>query len=150
MSPEERLAGAATLGLLVTAVGAFLPWARIGGRPRSGFSTADTFIGLAEGALPDAVAWVGRWWYAPAVLVVIAWASVFARGSRAARIGGCSACVLGLAMWWLYVWAGERYDVVNVRYLGPVVASIGIVTLAGCCARRRHSLLRPDPTAPTT
>jgi len=57
----ERNALLGTAALVVVAVGTFLPWARIGGRNRNGFSTADTFIRLADGALPDQIAWVGRW-----------------------------------------------------------------------------------------
>jgi hypothetical protein len=69
---DERNAIVATIGLAIAALGAFSPWARIGGRNRSGFNTADTFISLADGALPDQVAWVGRWWYLPAFLAFIA------------------------------------------------------------------------------
>ena len=59
MNRDERNAIVATIGLAIAALGAFSPWARIGGRNRSGFNTADTFISLADGALPDQVAWSG-------------------------------------------------------------------------------------------
>ena len=140
---EERLVAFATLGLIIAAVGAFLPWARVGGRSRSGFSTADTFIRLSNGALPDQLAWVGQWWYVPAVLAVGAWASVVLRGSIAVRVAGVVASAAGLAMWWLFVWAGDNYNVVDVRLTGPVIASVGIVVIGACCSQKRLSLLRP-------
>ena len=85
MNRDERNAIVATIGLAIAALGAFSPWARIGGRNRSGFNTADTFISLADGALPDQVAWVGRWWYLPAFRAFIAWATTFAAGHRTVR-----------------------------------------------------------------
>jgi len=142
MTSDERNVMLATGGLALAAVGAFLPWARIGGRSRSGFNTADTFIVLGRGALPDQIAWVGRWWYLPAFLAMVAWASVFAPGRRAVRAAGVGMLVVGLAMWWVYVWAGEYYDVLDVRYSGPAVATVGLGAIAVACARRRSSVLR--------
>lgn len=139
---EERTALVATLALALTAAGAFLPWARIGGRHRSGFSTADTFISLADGAMPDAVAWIGRWWYAPAVLAFAAWATVFVNGHRVTRVIGTVLVAVSLVMWWLFVWAGANWQVLDVRLRGPVTASIGLGLLAWCCSRPRASLLR--------
>ncbi len=141
MNHEERNALIATAGLALAALGAFLPWARIGGRNRSGFNTADTFISLAQGALPNQVAWVGRWWYMPAFIAVITWASVFVAGHIALRIATTVLIVVGLAMWWLFVWAGERYGVLDVQLGGPIVATIGFVCLAHACRRRRASIL---------
>lgn len=144
MQHEERLVAFATVGLIIAAVGAFLPWARVGGRSRSGFSTADTFIRLSNGALPDQLAWVGQWWYVPAVLAVAAWASVVLRGSALTRVAGVVASVAGLAMWWLFVWAANNYNVLDVRLTGPIIASIGIVAIGACCSQKRLSLLRPS------
>jgi len=143
---EERLVAFATIGLIVAAVGAFLPWARFGGRPRSGFATADTFIRLSNGALPDQLAWVGQWWYLPAVLSFGAWASVVVRGSATARVAGVVATVASLIMWWLFVWAGANYNVLDVRLIGPLVASLGVIVIGGCCSQKRNSLLRPTST----
>ncbi len=141
MNHEERNALIATVGLTLAAFGAFLPWARIGGRNRSGFNTADTFISLSQGALPDQVAWVGRWWYVPAFIAVIAWASVFVSGHIAVRITSTTLIIVGLAMWWLFVWAGERYDLLDIQLLGPSVATVGFVCIAHACRRRRRSIL---------
>lgn len=144
MSVDERNVVVATIGLAVAAVGAFLPWARIGGRNRSGFNTADTFISLADGALPDQIAWVGRWWYAPALLCLLAWASVFLAGSLAVRIGGVALLLVGLTMWWLFVWAGEHYGLLDMQLAGPIVATLGFLTISIPCATRRRSLLRHE------
>jgi len=141
MNPAERNALMATAGLVLAAIGTFLPWARIGGRNRSGFNTADTFIALAEGALPDAVAWVGRWWYLPALLSVIAWATTFLRSSRTTRAVGVSLILISLAMWWLFVWAGRNYNVLDTKLLGPLVATVGLLTVGYCCTRRRTSIV---------
>lgn len=141
MTADERNIVAATAGLVVATIGAFLPWARIGGRNRSGFNTADTFISLAQGALPDQVAWVGRWWYVPALLALACWASVFAGGHIALRAAGASLVLIGLAMWWLFVWAGEHYGLLDMQLPGPLVASVGFVVIANSCRRRRRSVL---------
>ena len=141
VTSDERLVATATFGLIVTAIGALLPWARIGGRNRSGFNTADTFIGLADGILPDAIAWVGRWWYAPAFLAVLAWATVFARGRRSLRIGGVISVVVALIMWWLFIWAGANWNVLQTRLFGPIVATLGLVTVGWACSRPRAGLL---------
>lgn len=135
----------ATAGLGIGAVGAFLPWARIGGRNRSGFNTADTFIALSRGAVPDQVAWVGRWWYLPTVLALAAWASVFLAGSTVVRAAGVALLVIGLIMWWLFVWAGDHYGVLDTQIVGPLVATVGFVAIGDSCRRRRRSLLRPTP-----
>lgn len=145
MTSDERVVATASLGLVITAVGAFLPWARIGGRNRSGFNTADTFIGLADGVLPDVIAWVGRWWYAPAFLVVVAWATTFVRGRRAVRIAGTASTALALAMWWLFIWAGANWNVLNVELLGPIVATAGGIAVGWACSRPRGGLLGTQP-----
>ena len=144
MKHEERNALIATLGLAIAAFGAFLPWARIGGRSRSGFNTADTFISLATGALPDQIAWVGRWWYVPAFLAFISWATTFQAGHKVTRAAAIALLVIGLAMWWLFVWAGENYNLLDMQLVGPGVATVGFAVLAYACARRRTSLLNPD------
>jgi len=141
MQPNERNVVIATLGLVVAAVGAFLPWARIGGRSRSGFSTADTFIGLSRGVLPDAIGWVGRWWYLPAFLAVISWGLTFVGGRLATRIVGVTLIVMALAMWWVFVWAANRWNVLDVSLLGPVVSSLGLIVVARSTGRRRLSLI---------
>jgi len=141
---EERLVAVATSGLLVTGIGAFLPWARIGGRNRSGFNTADTFLSLAAGVLPDALNWIGRWWYVPAFLAFIAWATTFLRGHVALRVAGVTCVLLAGAMWWLFVWAGHNYNVLKVQLIGPIVATFGLLTLGYACSRRRDSLLHPN------
>ena len=147
MTSDERLVSAASVGLVIAGLGAFLPWARIGGRNRSGFDTADTFIALADGALPDAIAWVGRWWYAPAFLAVVAWATVFARGSRLLRRMGVASVGAALTMWWLFVWSGNRWDVLQVKLAGPLVATAGLVVIGVACTRHRSGLLaRPTDT----
>lgn len=147
MTSDERNAVVATVGLAIAALGAFLPWARIGGRNRSGFNTADTFISLADGALPDQIAWVGRWWYLPAFLAFIAWATVFVAGRTALRVAGISALVVGLIMWWLFFWAGERYNLLDMQLVGPSIATVGFVVIAASCARRRGSILNPQSTS---
>lgn len=141
LTPDERYVAIASLGLAVTAAGAFLPWARIGGRNRSGFDTADTFIALADGALPDAIAWIGRWWYAPAFLVVLAWATVFASGRRSLRVAGVLSVVIALAMWWLFVWAGANWNLLNTKLIGPLIATTGLVVVGAMCTRPRAGLL---------
>lgn len=140
MKPNEGNVAIATLGLAVTALGAFLPWARIGGRNRSGFNTADTFIGLAK-PLPDAVAWVGRWWYLPALLAVLAWGFTFFTGRVALRIVGVALVIIALAMWWLFVWAGRNYGVLNTQLSGPIVATIGLLIIGYATSHRRTSLV---------
>lgn len=140
MHANERNVVIATAGLAVTALGAFLPWARIGGRNRSGFNTADTFIALAR-PLPDVIAWVGRWWYLPALFAVLCWGSTFFKGRMTLRILGVTLVVIALAMWWLFVWAGRHYGVLNTKLSGPIVATLGLVTLGYACSRRRTSLL---------
>lgn len=140
MQENERNVVIATAGLAVTAVGAFLPWARIGGRNRSGFNTADTFIGLAK-PLPDVIAWVGRWWYLPALLALLTWGSTFFKGRASLRVLGVVFVVIALAMWWLFVWAGRHYGVLNTKLSGPIVATFGLLTLAYAGSRRRASLL---------
>ena len=142
MLPNERNVVLATSGLLIAAVGAFLPWARIGGRSRSGFSTADTFIGLSRGVLPDAIAWVGRWWYLPAFLAVVAWGLTFVAGRLATRIVGVLLIALAIAMWWVFVWAGNHWRVLDVSLVGPVVSSLGLILVAWCTSQRRESLLK--------
>ena len=144
MNHEERNTLIATAGLALAAFGAFLPWARIGGRNRSGFNTADTFISLADGVLPDQVAWVGRWWYVPALLAFVAWATAFAAGHLAMRIGSMVLIVIGLIMWWLFVWAGEHYNLIDMQLVGPIVATIGFVVVGYACSRRRRSILKPS------
>lgn len=146
VTSDERLVATATLGLIVAACGTLLPWARIGGRNRSGFSTADTFIGLADGILPDAIAWVGRWWYAPAFLVVLAWATVFGRGRPSVRIVGVACIALALMMWWLFIWAGANWNVLQTRLLGPIVATAGLTIVGWACWRPRSGLLERHPT----
>ena len=146
MNSDERNALVASVGLAVAALGAFLPWARIGGRSRSGFNTADTFISLAAGALPDQVAWVGRWWYLPAFLAFVAWATTFAAGRAPLRILGVGLMAIGLMMWWLFYWAGEHYKLLDMQPMGPIVATVGFVTIAYACSRHRGSLLRPQST----
>lgn len=141
MNPDERNALVATVGLALTGLGAFLPWARIGGRNRSGFNTADTFLSLARGPLPDIVSWVGRWWYLPAFLAFLAWASTFFRGRLAVRIVGVGCALIGAIMWWLFVWAGQRYNVLNTQLMGPIVASLGLATLVYACSRVRGSVV---------
>ena len=152
MNRDERNAVVATVGLAVAALGAFLPWARIGGRNRSGFNTADTFISLADGALPDQGAWVGRWWYVPAFLAFIAWATTFAAGHRTVRALGIAVVSVGLAMWWLFYWAGENYKLLDMQLLGPIIATVGFATIGYACSRRRGSTLNPQsgnrPSAP--
>lgn len=145
MNRDERNVVVATVGLALAALGAFLPWARIGGRNRSGFNTADTFISLADGALPDQVAWVGRWWYLPALLALIAWATTFLAGRAALRVLGIVLVAVGLIMWWLFVWAGENYNLLDMQLVGPIVATVGFAILAQSCARTRGSLLRAAP-----
>ena len=144
MNHEERNALIATIGLAIAAFGAFLPWARIGGRNRSGFNTADTFISLSEGALPDQIAWVGRWWYAPAFLAFISWATAFLAGRRATRAAALVFLVVGLIMWWLFVWAGENYNLLDMQLVGPIIATTGFLVLGYACGRRRKSILNPD------
>lgn len=144
MNREERTVLIATIGLVLTASGLFLPWARVGGRNRSGLNTADTFINLASGALPDAIAWVGRWWYLPAFLAVIAWATTFARSHWALRTIGVAFALVSAAMWWLFVWAGQRYNVLNVKLLGPIVATLGLAAIGYACGQQRQSMLRPS------
>jgi apolipoprotein N-acyltransferase len=143
---DERNAIVATIGLAIAALGAFSPWARIGGRNRSGFNTADTFISLADGALPDQVAWVGRWWYLPAFLAFIAWATTFTAGHRTVRAIGIGVISIGLAMWWLFYWAGENYDLLDMKLPGPIIATVGFTTIGYCCSRRRGSILNPQST----
>lgn len=140
MQANERNVVIATIGLGAIALGAFLPWARIGGRNRSGFNTADTFIGLA-GPLPDAIAWVGRWWYLPALLAVLAWGLTFFSGRLAVRIVGVALVVVALVMWWLFVWAGRHYDVLNTQFTGPIVATAGLLTVGYASTRRRGSVI---------
>ena len=146
MNAAERNVLIATAGLIITGVGAFLPWARIGGRDRSGFNTADTFIGLADGALPDVIAWVGRWWYLPAFLLFVCWATTFLAGASWLRVGTVALVVIALSMWWLFVWAGRRYGVLDTRLVGPVVVTAGSLLVGFSCAQRRTSVLRPGPT----
>lgn len=148
MSRDEKTAAIATLGLVIAGVGTFLPWARIGGRNRSGFATADTFIALADGVLPDAIAWVGRWWYLPAFLGVIAWATVLAHGHGAVRALGVICIAIGLAMWWLFVWGGNHWDVLNIKIRGPLVATGGMLLVGYACSRSRGSVLSPAPDRP--
>lgn len=146
MTSEERNAAVATVGLAVAALGAFLPWARIGGRNRSGFNTADTFISLADGVLPDQVAWVGRWWYLPAFLAFIAWATVFGASRMTLRVLGVGVLVVGLIMWWLFFWAGEHYNLLDMRVVGPVVSTVGFAIVGSSCARSRRSIISPQST----
>ncbi len=143
MNHDERNALIATIGLAVAAFGAFLPWARIGGRNRSGFNTADTFISLAAGALPDQVAWVGRWWYLPAFLALLAWSTTFVSGRAFVRIAAMLLLTIGLVMWWLFVWAGEHYNLLDMQLVGPGVASLGFAVLGYACVRRHGSVLKP-------
>ena len=140
MQSNERNVVVATCGLAITAAGAFLPWARIGGRSRSGFNTADTFLGLA-GPLPDVIAWVGRWWYLPALLAVVVWVSTFFSGRMVLRITGVVFMIVALTMWWLFVWAGRNWGVLNTQLWGPMVATIGLVILAYASSRPRQSLV---------
>lgn len=144
MAHEERNALIATLGLIIAAVGTFLPWARIGGRNRSGYETADTFIGIADGALPDQIAWIGRWWYLPAFCVLVAWGSSFFRGTRPLRLVAVLLTALALTMWWLFTWAGENYNVLDSQLVGPIVTTVGAIVIALACSRRRSSIVRPD------
>ena len=142
MTRDERTVLIATAGLVLTAVGALLPWARIGGRNRSGLATADTFIALGNASLPDIVTWVGRWWYLPAVLALVAWATTFASSHWASRSAGIASIVIRLAMWWIFVWAGGRYDVLSTRLSGPILATVGMMVIGYSCSRPRASLLR--------
>lgn len=146
MHPDEKNVIFGTLGLLVGGVGAFLPWARIGGRNRSGFNTADTFISLADGALPDAVAWVGRWWYAPTVLALGAWSTTFIHASRAVRVAAALLLAVGIAMWWLFYWAGQHYGLLDMQLAGPVIATLGFVVIGAATTRAHGSILRPRAT----
>lgn len=132
-----------TAGLIVVAVGAFLPWARIGGRNRSGFSTADTFIRLADGVLPNQIAWVGRWWYLPAFLIIAAWVTLFFAGRAWLRTLGVILLTISLAMWWLFVWAGRNYQILDSQFVGPVVATVGIVVIGFACVQPRASIVQP-------
>ena len=143
MTDSERAVTLATIGLAAATLGAFLPWARIGGRSRSGFSTADTFIGLANGVLPDSIAWIGRWWYLPAFLAVLAWATTFARGHLGLRATGVALIMVGLLMWWIFVWAADNWNVLQVQLVGPIVATCGLGLVAVACSRPRASMLRP-------
>lgn len=146
MKRDERNVVVATIGLVLATYGAFLPWARIGGRNRSGFNTADTFISLADGALPDQVAWVGRWWYLPALFALVAWATTFLAGRTALRAVGVGLIVVGLIMWWLFVWAGENYNLLDMQFVGPIIATVGFAIVAQACARRRSSILNATST----
>lgn len=152
MPEEERLMIAATGGLVIVAVGTFLPWARIGGRNRSGFETADVFIGLGSSSLPDALSWVGRWWYLPAILTLAVWLSVLFRGSQGLRVGSAILVLISLSMWWLFVWAGWNWSVIDVAWTGPIVTTVGILVLARSAISRRQSLLSSgtNRTEPST
>jgi hypothetical protein len=142
---DEKTLAIATAGLVLAALGAFLPWARIGGRNRSGFATADTFISLSDGALPDVIAWVGRWWYLPAFLAILAWLTVLAHGHVSVRAIGVASIAIAVAMWWLFVWGGSHWGVVNIELTGPIVATTGMLIVGLACGRRRRSVLsRPQ------
>jgi len=140
MRANERNVAIATVGLVVTAIGTFLPWARIGGRNRSGFDTADTFIGLAK-PLPDAVAWIGRWWYLPVLLAIVIWASTFVKGTRPLRVLAVLLAIIAVVMWWMFIWAGRHYDVLDTRVVGPIVSTLGITVIAVSAAQQRESLV---------
>lgn len=146
MNRDERNAALATIGLATAALGALLPWARIGGRNRSGFNTADTFVSLADGALPDQLAWVGRWWYLPAFLAFISWATVFVAGRAVLRGIGVGVIGVGLIMWWLFYGVGENYNLLNMQLIGPLVATVGFITIAVACGRQRGSIIKPTST----
>ncbi len=141
MRVEERLTISATAGVVVGAVGAFLPWARIGGRNRSGFATADLFVGLGSGSLPDLISWAGRWWYVPAVLMFCVWLSVLFDGTTWLRVVAVVVSMLALAMWWLFVWAGWNWSVIDVAWTGPVVTTVGVLVVAHAAASKRNSIL---------
>lgn len=139
MNSSDKTIALASVGLVATAVGTFLPWSRIGGRDRSGYDTADTFISLASGVLPDALAWVGRWWYVPTFFAVVLWVLAFFDGRRAVRVGAIVLTVLSLTMWWLFVWAGHSYDVLNVKLFGPMVSTVGVGLLLVAALRQRSA-----------
>jgi len=140
MRANERNVAIATVGLVVTAIGTFLPWARIGGRNPSGFDTADTFIGLAK-PLPDVVAWIGRWWYLPVLLAIVIWASTFVKGTRPLRVLAVLLAIIAVVMWWMFIWAGRHYDVLDTRVVGPIVSTLGITVIAVSAAQQRESLV---------
>jgi len=147
MNTSNKTITLATIGFVLVAVGTFLPWSRIGGRSRSGYDTADTFLSLASGVLPDAIAWVGRWWYVPAFAAVILWALSFLEGKPVTRVCAAVLVALALGMWWLFVWAGNEYGVLNIKFVGPTVSTVGLVVLLAATLRRRSAAFSARPSA---
>lgn len=135
MNRSEQTIVLAVAGLGVAGVGTFLPWARIGGRNRSGYDTADTFISLAAGVLPDVVAWVGRAWYAPALLTIALFALAFLASSRPRQVVASGLAAVSLTLWWSFVWAGNHYGVLNVKLAGPIVSTVGVLVLLAVILR---------------
>ena len=59
---------------------------------------------------------------------------------------GIGVISIGLAMWWLFYWAGENYDLLDMKLPGPIIATVGFTTIGYCCSRRRGSILNPQST----
>ncbi len=130
MHGSTKRAIVATCGLVLAAVGTFLPWARIGGRTRSGYDTADTFVALGSGELPALIAWIGRWWYTPAFLIVFAWCLVVASGRRWHRLVGVGLVLVAALLWWVFVYGADRWGRLAMNLSGPTVASAGAALIA--------------------
>lgn len=133
--------GGATGGLVLTVVGMFLSWSRIGGRSRSGFETADVAFALSDGGVPDIVEWVGRWWYAPPALLLVAWALTFAAGNLPVRALGAILSIVAIVLWSAFLWAGGNYGLFTIRWLGPIVSLCGALVIAGFGVLPRRSVL---------
>lgn len=133
--------GGASGGLALTVIGMFLSWSRIGGRIRSGFETADVAFALSDGGVPDIVEWIGRWWYAPPALLLVAWALTFAAGNVVVRILGVILSGVAIVLWVAFVWAGNNYGLFTVQWLGPIVSLCGALIITGFGALPRRSVL---------
>ena len=128
-------------GLALTVFGMFLSWSRIGGRNRSGFETADVAFALSDGGLPDIVEWIGRWWYAPPALLLVAWALTFASGNVMVRILGAFLSLVAVVLWAAFVWAGGNYGLFTIRWFGPIISLCGAFLIGGFGTLPRRSVL---------
>lgn len=128
-------------GLALTVVGMFLSWSRIGGRNRSGFETADVAFALSDGGVPDIVEWVGRWWYAPPAMLLVAWALTFAASNLPVRALGVVLSLLAVVLWVAFVWAGDNYGLFTIQWFGPIVSLCGALMIAGFGTLPRRSVL---------
>lgn len=125
------------VGLLLAAVGTLLPWATVATRSRTGFSTAELLLSVADAGAPDAFLALGALWYASAAATIAAWVFATLGTSRRLRRLGLWSGAVGALGWLVFgAWALVE-DRLDIRGGGWALTTLGTATIAVTIWRRR-------------